>query len=72
MSKIAKSVINMGLEDGNELMQRMAASLRSTRSVAKAALPDRMGRIDHRPLGSILTVNASGGSSFSGERRLLS
>ena len=27
---------------------RMAASLRSTRPVAKAVLPNRMGRLDHR------------------------
>jgi hypothetical protein len=30
---------------------RMAASLRSTRSVAKAVLPNRMGRIGHRLSG---------------------
>ena len=36
----------------------MAASLRSTRSVAKAVLPNRMGRIVYRLSGCILTVNA--------------
>src|SRR5712671_6487448 len=36
----------------------MAASLRSTRSVAKAALSNRVGRMDHRLEEPILTVNA--------------
>src|SRR6516165_9949305 len=30
----------------------MAASLRSTRPVAKAVLPNRMGRLDHRLCGA--------------------
>src|ERR1700730_15687290 len=37
----------------------MAASLRSTRSVAKAVLPNRMGRIDYRLSEPILTVKVS-------------
>jgi hypothetical protein len=37
----------------------MAASLRSTRSVAKAVLPNRMGRKDYRLSALILTVNAT-------------
>jgi class 3 adenylate cyclase len=43
---------------------RMAASLRSTRPVAKAVLPNRMGRIDHRLYGLILAVNASAATPF--------
>jgi hypothetical protein len=35
----------------------MAASLRSARSVAKAMLPNRMGRTIYRLSGPILTVN---------------
>jgi len=39
---------------------RMAGSLRSTRSMAKAVLPYRMGRINYRLPGRILTVNVEG------------
>jgi hypothetical protein len=42
----------------------MAASLRSTRSVAKAVLPTRMDRIDYRLSELILTVNARAGIPF--------
>ena len=42
----------------------MAASLRSTRSVAKAVLPDRMGRMDYRFPVTILIVNARAGIPF--------
>ena len=43
---------------------RAAASLRSTRSVAKAVLPNRMGRIDYRLSGRILTANATAAIPF--------
>ena len=43
---------------------RMAGSLRSTRSMAKAVLPYRMGRINYRLPGRILTVNATAAVSF--------
>src|SRR5690348_8022026 len=42
----------------------MAASLRSTRSVAKAVLPNRMGRLIIGSPAVTLTVNGSGGISF--------
>ena len=42
----------------------MAASLRSTRSVAKAVLLNRKGRIDYRLFGLILTVNAGANIPF--------
>jgi hypothetical protein len=42
----------------------MAASLRSTRPVAKAVLPDRMGRIDYRLWAIILTVKATAAIPF--------
>src|SRR5215475_10316479 len=42
----------------------MAASLRSTRSVAKAVLPDRMGRMDYRLSEAILSGNANAGIPF--------
>jgi|HubBroStandDraft_2_1064218.scaffolds.fasta_scaffold200949_2 hypothetical protein len=43
---------------------RMAASLRSTRPVAKAVLLNRVGRIGHRLSSTILTVKMSGGILF--------
>jgi hypothetical protein len=39
---------------------RIAANLRSTRSVAKAVLLNRMGRIEYRLSGRILTVKREG------------
>jgi hypothetical protein len=42
----------------------MAASLRSTRPVAKAVLLNRVGRIGHRLSSTILTVKMSGGILF--------
>src|SRR5580693_1835809 len=42
----------------------MAASLRSTRPVAKAVLPNRMGRIVYRRSECILTVNVRAGTLF--------
>jgi hypothetical protein len=36
----------------------MAASLRSTRPVSKAAVPNRAGRLGHRPSERILTMKA--------------
>jgi len=42
----------------------MAASLRSTRPVAKAVLPNRVGRIGHRLSSTILMVRMSGGILF--------
>jgi hypothetical protein len=42
----------------------MAASLRSTRAVAKAVLPNRMGRTDYRLSGRILAANTSPGILF--------
>src|ERR1700738_2134679 len=43
----------------------MAASLRSTRPVAKPVLPNRMGGIHYRLSEAILIVKVSGGISFS-------
>jgi hypothetical protein len=43
----------------------MAASLRSTRHVAKAALPNRVGRLGHRLSERILTMKARHGIPLS-------
>ena len=43
----------------------MAASLGSTRPVAKAVLPNRVGRLGHRLFESILTMKASLGIPLS-------
>jgi hypothetical protein len=48
----------------------MAASLRSTRSVTKAVLPDRMGRIDHRLSKRILRVNPGADIPFQSRRHI--
>jgi hypothetical protein len=42
----------------------MAASLRSTRPVAKAVLPNHVGQIDHRLWAIILTVNGRLDTAF--------
>ena len=42
----------------------MAASLRSTRSVVKAELPNRVGGTGYRLSGRILTVNAPAAIPF--------
>jgi hypothetical protein len=44
---------------------RMAANLRSTRPVAKAVLPNRVGRLAHRLSARILTVIARARMRFS-------